>query len=253
MKRSVLIVEDDALVRDVLRSAFEREYNVLEASGCSEAEGLLRNPIDIALIDYMLPDGDGFDILKAVRKVKPDLPIIVMTAYSTEGVVIRALRAGATEYVKKPLILAHLRKKVSDLLGGKSGEGLDEYPMENSRADFLLSGVAAFIEENYASNLTRDELAKQICMNKYKFSKLFNEKFGQSLKSYINSVRAREASKLLKNNLALSITDIANAVGYKNLIYFARVFREIYGMSPREHRMIPPEKLSSQGNLWSIE
>lgn len=140
-KKTVLLVEDDALVRDMLRSAFEMEYNVLEASGCSEAAGLLQNPIDIALIDYMLPDGDGFDVLKSVREVKPNLPIIMMTAYSTEGIVIRALRAGAAEYIKKPLVLAHLRRKVSDILGGKKGEELTERSVTNE--EFLLDSIAA--------------------------------------------------------------------------------------------------------------
>lgn len=249
-KKTVLLVEDDALVRDILRSAFEREYNVLEASGCSEAALLLGNPIDIALIDYMLPDGDGFDVLKAVREVKPNLPIIMMTAYSTEGIVIRALRAGAAEYVKKPLVLGHLRRKVSDILGGKKGEELTERSVTNE--EFLLDSIAAFIENNYSDELTRDMLAEKVCMNKYKFSKIFNERFGQGIKSYLNYIRVKKAAELLRND-NLSIKDIAFSVGFRSIEHFDRVFKEIYGISPKEYRMNPANPSRQSVNLWHFE
>jgi len=234
-KKTVLLVEDDTLVRGLLVSAFEREYNILEASECSEAAKLLCNPIDIAIIDYVLPDGNGFDVLKAVREVKPDLPIIIMTAYSTEGLVIRALRAGAAEYVKKPLVLAYLRKKVSDILGGKSGENLTEYLGVNNKEDFLLDGIAVFIENNYSSDLTRDDLAERVGMNKYKFSKLFNDRFGRTVKSYINEIRVKKAAELLGNH-QLSIWYIAFSVGFGCVEHFDRVFKEIYGVAPKEYR-----------------
>jgi len=252
-KKTILLVEDDALVKDVLRSAFEREYSVLEASGCSEAAELLRNPIDIAIIDYMLPDGDGFDVLKAIREVKPELPIIVMTAYSTEGVVIRALRAGVTEYVKKPLILASLRKKVSDILVGKRGEELNEYLIENnSREEFLLDGIAAFIENNYADDLTRDDLAERVGMNKYKFSKLFNDRFGETVKSYINKIRVKKAAELLGKH-GLNIREIAFSVGFGSIEHFDRIFKEIHGISPKEYRMHQSKPSKQGSHLWHLD
>jgi two-component system response regulator YesN len=238
-KKTILLVEDDSLVRDILKTAFEREYRVLEASGFSEAKELLHNPIDIALIDYMLPDGDGFDVLRAIRKVIPELPVLFMTAYSAEGVVMKAFRAGATEYVKKPLVLASVRKKVSDILEGKSGEEITECFVESDEEHFLMDGIGAFIENNYADDLTRDDLAGIVRMNKYKFSKLFNERFGRSVRSYINDIRVKKAVELLRNNKDLDIEKIATAVGYRSINHFERVFKEICGVSPREYRQNP--------------
>jgi DNA-binding response OmpR family regulator len=105
-------VDDDALVRDVIKGALERQYNILEASRYSEARVLVREAFDLALVDYILPDRDGFGVVKIVRERKPSLPVIIMTAYSSEDLVIRALRAGITDYVKKPLVLKYLLKKI---------------------------------------------------------------------------------------------------------------------------------------------
>lgn len=249
-KKTIFVVEDDGIIRDIMRGALEREYNVLEASKCSEAADLLGNVIDLALIDYMLPDGDGIRLLRAIREVKPGLPVIIMTAYGSEDVAIEALRAGATDYVKKPLVLAYLRKKVSDILAGNK---TDE-PAETSikKEEFLLDGVAAFIEDNYADDLRRNMLAEKVCMNKYKFSKIFNERFGQSIKSYLNRIRVKKAAELLRNR-DLSIGDIAFSVGFESVEHFNRVFKEIYGISPRAYRT-RPVKASHQGSqLWHFE
>jgi CheY-like chemotaxis protein len=176
-KRTILLVEDDAVIRDIIRSAFEREYNVLEASRCSEALEILISAIDIALIDYMLPDGDGIDLLRAIRQVKSALPVLIMTAYSSEDVISKALRAGATDYVRKPLVLAYLRRRVSDLLARREEDEAIE-TLED-RESFVLDGIAVFMEDNYSSDITLDQLAERACMNKFKFSKSFNERFGQ--------------------------------------------------------------------------
>lgn len=249
-RKTILLVEDDAVIRDIIKSAFEREYDVLEASGCSEAYELSGNSIDIALIDYMLPDGDGFDVLKKIRYMKPKLPVIILTAYGSEDVVVKALRVGATDYIKKPLVLASLRSKVAYILAGRKGEELIGNSENINKEEFLLDGVAIYIDNNYSDELTRDMLAERICMNKYKFSKIFNERFGQSIKSYINNIRVKKATELLKNNGDLRIADIAVKVGYKNIMHFERVFKEIYGVSPKEYRSNPPDASPQCGYLW---
>lgn len=249
-KKIVLLIEDDAMVRDIIRSAFEREYTVLEASGCAEATRLLGNTYDIAIIDYMLPDGDGISVLKAIRQVKLMLPVIIMTAYSSEDVVIKALQAAATDYIKKPLVLSSLRKKVANLLERKKGEAFTEGAI--SREEFLLDSIEAFFKDNYADDLTRDDLAKKVGMNKYKFSRVFNERYGQSIKSYLNSIRVKKAAELLRNH-DLHIGDIASSVGFRNSEHFDRVFKEEYGISPKEYRIDPARTVRQCTPLWGSE
>ena len=232
-KKTILLVEDDTVVREVIKDALKREYNVLEASGYSEAIKLFSYPIDLALIDYILPDGDGFEVLKAIREVKPELPAIIMTAYSNENVVLMAIRTEVADYIKKPLKLAYLRKRLSEILGdmeaNKNLEGLE------SREEFVLDGVAAYLEEKYMKELTLDKVAGMACMSRFRFCRRFKERFGQSFVSYLNSIRVKNAAELLKKP-NLTITEIAQFVGYKSITHFERMFRTIHGISPGEYR-----------------
>ena len=113
MKKTILIV-DDSVVRCLLKDTLEGEYNVLEASTLQDVIDQITNPIDIALIEFILPDSYGSEVLNTIRKVKPEIPII-MTGHG-EKHTLKAL--GNVDYIKKPFQLVHLRKRVSQMLNG---------------------------------------------------------------------------------------------------------------------------------------
>jgi len=233
-KKAILLVEDDSVVRDLIRGALEREYNVLEASTYSEAIKQIGKPIHLALIDYNLPDADGFDVLKAIREVKPEIPAILMTAYSTDNLVIKALRLGVTDFIKKPLSFVYLMGKLSEIIEGKKRE--DRPESVETHEVFVMDCIAAFIDDHYDEDLNRDSLAEKAHMERYKFSRVFNAHFGKGFKSYLNSIRVNKAAELLTKNMNLSVTDIAISVGYNGVSHFEKVFREAYGISPSRYR-----------------
>lgn len=232
--RNILLVEDDSMVRDIIKFALEKKnHYVLEAATYSGAIEKIKNPIDIAIIDYILPDNNGLEIVKKIREVKPLLPVIIMTAYSTETLVINALRKGVTEYIKKPLSLSYLIGKVSEMLGEEKETVVSEYV--NSRDEFIIDGIAAYMEERYRENLSLKKLTAVAGMNKDKFYKVFKERFGETSVSYLNNIRVRNAAELLRNS-DLSITEIAISVGYKSVDHFERVFRSKFNLTPRDYR-----------------
>ncbi len=233
-KKSILLVEDDVAVRDMTKRALQREqYDVTEASTCAQAVRLLRTQIDLALIDYVLPDCNGLELLKVLREAIPSLPAILMTAYSNEDLAIKALRLGMTDYIKKPLDLRYLMKRLSHLLGGEEDSRQDR--TAESREEFILDGIAAYIEDHYIDTITLNGLAGMSGMNKFKFCRAFKSRFRQSYTSFLNSIRIKNAVHLL-NASSLSITEIAYFVGYNNVTHFERIFRTIHGKSPREYR-----------------
>ena len=109
----ILVVEDDAVIRNVLRVLFESErFRVVEAATAERAEIEARaHKPDLLLVDLGLPDGSGVSVIQQVRSWSP-VPIIVLSARTMEAQKIAALDAGADDYVTKPFSAPELLARV---------------------------------------------------------------------------------------------------------------------------------------------
>ena len=115
---SILVVEDDSAIRRGLVDALSfAGYSVTESRDGSDAVQLaLEMPIDLVLLDVMLPGVDGFAILKQLRQAKPTLPVIMVTARGAEDDRVHGLRGGADDYVVKPFSAKELLARVEAVL-----------------------------------------------------------------------------------------------------------------------------------------
>jgi two-component system response regulator AtoC len=103
---TLLIVDDEELVRWSLRERFRREgYAVVEAATAAAALEQVAGGVDLVLLDYRLPDGDGLAVLRRIKEVSPDTPVILMTAFSTVENAVEAMKHGAYHYLNKPFNL----------------------------------------------------------------------------------------------------------------------------------------------------
>lgn len=110
MELSVLIVEDDEIIREGLELALKQEGCRVYAAGTSgEALEIVRRktPVDFYLLDILLPDGDGFMVCREIRK-RTDTPILFLTACDDEVNTVRALEQGADDYISKPFRIREL-------------------------------------------------------------------------------------------------------------------------------------------------
>jgi DNA-binding response OmpR family regulator len=117
---TVLLVEDDELVRDAMTRILVREgYLVLSASTGHDAIGLLRtplSPIDVVLLDVNLPDVSGKDLCAVLREMHPSLPVVVCTGETSPDDAAELLRLGVHRYFCKPIAMEELLATVQAAL-----------------------------------------------------------------------------------------------------------------------------------------
>ena len=121
----VLIVEDDEIIREGLKFALLQEnYEVLSAAGVSEALEQIQNCRDIGfyLLDIMLPDGDGYQVCREIRK-NSSAPILFLTACEDEVHTVMALEQGADDYICKPFRIRELLARMKAILRRTSAQG----------------------------------------------------------------------------------------------------------------------------------
>jgi two-component system NtrC family response regulator len=113
----ILVVDDEATQRELIRGFLEKQgYEVLTAAGGEPAlEILKREPVELILTDQRMPHVSGVELLKSARAINPEIYVIVMTAYGNIETAVEAMKAGASEYLTKPLHLEELRHKIERL------------------------------------------------------------------------------------------------------------------------------------------
>lgn len=112
---NILVIEDDADgLRSVEEAIRDAGYAVVTATtGLGGVDAFLREQPDVVLSDLFLPDLDGLKVLEEIRRVKPAIPVLIMTAYGTVDTAVRALKQGAYDYLIKPLDLDDLQVKLT--------------------------------------------------------------------------------------------------------------------------------------------
>ena len=147
MKKTILIIDDNARLCDTLTQAFKQEgYIAVCAADGQEALRLAaREQLHVVLLDIMLDEEDGLAVLKHLLTLRPNLPVIMITGYSSVETAVQSLKLGAFDYIKKPLDFGHVLKIV------ENAANLSRLNEENQQlTDHLLELAPRIVTQNSA-------------------------------------------------------------------------------------------------------
>src|SRR3954449_1576841 len=114
---TVLVVDDEQLIRWSLAERLKADgLHIVEAGTAHDALERFAPDIDLVLLDYRLPDGDGLHVLKRMKATQPDVPIILLTAFSSIETAVEAMKQGAYHYANKPFNLDEIALVVGKAL-----------------------------------------------------------------------------------------------------------------------------------------
>jgi DNA-binding response OmpR family regulator len=128
----ILVVEDEPLVRDLVALNLQHAgYDVETAATFADGLAQLseRGRFALAIVDVMLPGGDGMELVRRARAARVDIPILMLTARGESTAKVRGLDAGADDYVTKPFDVSELLARVRALLRRASGDAASATPM----------------------------------------------------------------------------------------------------------------------------
>ncbi len=176
----------------------------------------------------------------ALTKASPDAPFLPSeTLHPQVHYALEALLEESTGARDRAVCSALLQLILARVL-----PKLALHEIRNADCEFLTCCIAQYISTHYSEHISLESLAEELEMSKFHLSRLFGEKMGLSFPAYLTHIRLDQAAVLLQNT-DHSITEICDEVGFNSLRSFFRVFRERYGMTPKEYRRNRSERSSA--------
>lgn len=239
-----LIVEDNEDLRYFISDIIKEQYQILTAENGLQGERMAFEHIpDIIISDVMMPKKDGYELCHSL-KVNPKtshIPIIMLTAKAGQESKIEGLTQGADAYITKPFDEKELMLRMKNLIDSRKKiwehfKALDMLLVDdievNSIDDKFLQDVFKCIKDNLDNEqFGVEDIARDVGFSRSQLHRKLKALSDRSANQLIVEVRLNEAHRLLKQK-AGSVSEIAYTVGYSNLSYFTKSFKEKFGTLP---------------------
>lgn len=237
--RGLIIADDEQAVRSGLaRNIRWAKYGfgvVVEADCGREAVRLIRSAQpDLLVTDIRMPDLSGLDVMMQARRIRPDLQIIVLSAYNSFEYAQQAMLHSAVGYLLKPIVPEQLDPLMEKVLRNLAARPAAPAPAADEPAT-IAELARRYIEQHYAARLTLEEVAGHCYTSASYLSTAFKASMGVSFVDYLTGLRMRKACELLERS-SYRIHEIAAKTGYEDYTYFCKVFKKAMGVTPLAYR-----------------
>ncbi|PKQ45358.1 substrate-binding domain-containing protein [Confluentibacter flavum] len=247
-KLSILIIEDNSDLVKFLKNKLSHVYDIHVSDGHDGIEKALEIIPDIMICDVNLPVKNGFEICDILKRDlrTSHIPTIILTALGNKESYIKGLESGADLFLTKPFSLAILFQSIKALLYNRAKLRyyyVNNLETINKNHDFgvmeqdFLSKMNKIIYENIDnSNFSVEQLAEELNVSRVQLYRKIKAILDIKVSDYILNIRLEKGKEMLKNNLKLSISDIAYSVGFSSSTYFSTSFKAKYGKTPKEYK-----------------
>jgi DNA-binding response OmpR family regulator len=248
---SVLIVEDNQDIAYYIGMHL-KGYRLLYARGAAEGWQKAQEMMpDLIITDLMMPgEMDGLELCRCVRmsELTSHIPIIIVTAKTTEDDHVKGLQAGADAYLVKPFnseeLLVRVQKLIEQrrLLRDKFAQDIpkdgekkqqDLTAQDRQFMNRLLDTVHSLMPHGRTD---LDSVAERMDMSRSQLCRKTMAVTGQSPAVYIMRLRLVYAKRLLKSDVTLPIGNVAQRCGFEDVAYFSRIFKQQFDMTPSQYR-----------------
>ena len=247
----LLVVDDNADIRLVLKNLFQKKYHVLEAiDGVSGLKIAMNEIPDIIISDVTMPNMDGFELIEALKysEVTSSIPIILLTAKTSDESRLKGLQHEADDYITKPFNHEILMAKVQQLIETRH-KLRERYSKElvlkptdiaiTSADEKFIACLQGVIDKELTNtDFSVDDFAKTVGMSRMQLHRKLKTLLGVSATEFLRNERLKAAAILLKKG-AINVSEIAYQVGFNDVSYFSKCFRETFGMTPTEFAGTP--------------
>ncbi len=244
----VVIIEDDDEVRAFLESQLEQYFTARTASnGVEGLEKVTEEQPDIVVCDVMMPEMDGYEFTKRLKKNfdTSHVPVILLTAYSSEEHQLKGIQAGADSYITKPFSAKYLLTRIIKLIEQReklqqkfaTEPGLIRSSIGfTDRDKVFLDKLHDIIEENISNaDFKIETFAQSFNMSRTTFFRKLKGITGYPPNEYLRIVRMKKAAELLMTT-DLNVSEISYKVGISDPFYLSKCFKAQFGKSPSQYR-----------------
>ena len=247
----ILVVEDNADISRYIGSELKKSYSLRYAVNGREGADLAKEIIpDLIISDIMMPEMDGLAMCREVKasEITNHIPVIFVTARSSQEDKITGIEAGGDAYLYKPFSSDELNAQVESLLRSRmqlrkkfsesvaSGDENAGEKLSDKDQHFLnhLVDVAYSVMAESGSDV--ETVASKMCMSRIQLNRKVQAITGETSFAYLLRIRLSRAKRLLDDPKNFKIGDIAFKCGFEDFAYFSRVFKQKYGVTPSQYR-----------------
>lgn len=244
----VMVIDDDDDVRNLIEAQLGKYFTVSTASnGVEGLEKLIGEQPDIVVCDVMMPEMDGLEFTKRLKANFniSHIPVILLTAYSSEEHQLKGIQAGADSYITKPFSMKYLlarivklveqREKLQRKFATEPGT-LQPLISATDRDKAFLDKVNAIVEKNMGdAEFKLESYTSALNIGRTTFYNKLRGIVGCSPNEYVRVLRMKKAAELLLTT-EMNVSEIGFQVGINDPFYFSKCFKNSFSKSPSQYR-----------------